>query len=237
MARPVYYELAESRAGRGSGAAGPVERRRLLRDGRHAMSLADDAARGARARPSPARRYCSEGDPLDPHLADGSITPAAVLVAIVDRPEPTRDPDRAPRYGAPACRPDRLPGRPHRSRRRRPDRRGFARGRGGDRPAARLRRSDRHRRPLPHDHRLRGHAGGRRCPAGPAARRPIPARSPACSRRRSTIFCIPSTRSSAPSMWRGSERAYYEIEWQGRRIWGATAAMIVNLSRRLALVS
>ena len=29
------------------------------------------------------------GDPLDPHLADGQTTPAAVLVPIVDRPEPT----------------------------------------------------------------------------------------------------------------------------------------------------
>ena len=38
-------------------------------------------------------------------------------------------------------------------------------------------------------------------------------------------------------MWQGSERSYYEIEWEGRRIWGATAAMIVNLSRRLALVA
>ncbi len=37
--------------------------------------------------------------------------------------------------------------------------------------------------------------------------------------------------------WRGRERCYSEIEWQGRRIWGATAAMIVNLSRRLELVS
>jgi 8-oxo-dGTP pyrophosphatase MutT (NUDIX family) len=37
--------------------------------------------------------------------------------------------------------------------------------------------------------------------------------------------------------WRGRERSYYEIEHDGRRIWGATAAMIVNLSRRLALVS
>jgi 8-oxo-dGTP pyrophosphatase MutT (NUDIX family) len=35
----------------------------------------------------------------------------------------------------------------------------------------------------------------------------------------------------------GRERSYYEIEWEGRRIWGATAAMIVNLSRRLELVS
>lgn len=37
--------------------------------------------------------------------------------------------------------------------------------------------------------------------------------------------------------WRGRERCYYEIEWEGRRIWGATAAMIVNLSRRLELVA
>jgi 8-oxo-dGTP pyrophosphatase MutT (NUDIX family) len=35
--------------------------------------------------------------------------------------------------------------------------------------------------------------------------------------------------------WRGLERSYFEIEWEGRRIWGATAAMIVNLSRRLEL--
>jgi 8-oxo-dGTP pyrophosphatase MutT (NUDIX family) len=34
--------------------------------------------------------------------------------------------------------------------------------------------------------------------------------------------------------WEGRERSYYEIVWEGRRIWGATAAMIVNLSRRLA---
>lgn len=34
--------------------------------------------------------------------------------------------------------------------------------------------------------------------------------------------------------WEGRERSYYEIHWRGRRIWGATAAMIVNLSRRLA---
>ena len=32
----------------------------------------------------------------------------------------------------------------------------------------------------------------------------------------------------------GTKRHYYVIEWQGRRIWGATAAMLVNLSRRLA---
>jgi 8-oxo-dGTP pyrophosphatase MutT (NUDIX family) len=34
--------------------------------------------------------------------------------------------------------------------------------------------------------------------------------------------------------YRGQTRTYFEIPWNGRRIWGATAAMIVNLSRRLA---
>jgi len=33
--------------------------------------------------------------------------------------------------------------------------------------------------------------------------------------------------------WQGRNRHYYEINWNGHRIWGATAAMIVNLSRRL----
>lgn len=31
----------------------------------------------------------------------------------------------------------------------------------------------------------------------------------------------------------GRERRYWQIEWNERRIWGATAAMLVNLSRRL----
>ena len=35
------------------------------------------------------------------------------------------------------------------------------------------------------------------------------------------------------ALLQGVERHYYEIPWQGRRIWGATAAIIVNLSRRL----
>ncbi len=33
--------------------------------------------------------------------------------------------------------------------------------------------------------------------------------------------------------FRGQTRTYFQINWQGRRIWGATAAMLVNLSRRL----
>jgi len=37
--------------------------------------------------------------------------------------------------------------------------------------------------------------------------------------------------------WQGRMRTYYEINWRDRRIWGATAAMMVNLSRRLRWVA
>ena len=33
--------------------------------------------------------------------------------------------------------------------------------------------------------------------------------------------------------WEGVMRTYYEIPWQGHNIWGVTAALLVNLSRRL----
>jgi 8-oxo-dGTP pyrophosphatase MutT (NUDIX family) len=35
------------------------------------------------------------------------------------------------------------------------------------------------------------------------------------------------------ALFGGRERHYYEILWNGRKIWGATAAIIVNLSRKL----
>lgn len=43
----------------------------------------------------------------------------------------------------------------------------------------------------------------------------------------------PANQQRRSALFRGRERHYYEIDWNGRRIWGATAAMIVNLSRRL----
>lgn len=33
--------------------------------------------------------------------------------------------------------------------------------------------------------------------------------------------------------WQGAARTYWEMTWEDRRIWGATAGMIVNLSQRL----
>ncbi len=35
--------------------------------------------------------------------------------------------------------------------------------------------------------------------------------------------------------WRGDVRQYLEMDWQGFRIWGVTAAIIANLSRRIAI--
>ncbi len=43
----------------------------------------------------------------------------------------------------------------------------------------------------------------------------------------------PANHREGRGVWQGRERRFVEIGWQDRRIWGATAAMIVNLSRRL----
>ena len=43
----------------------------------------------------------------------------------------------------------------------------------------------------------------------------------------------PANQQRRSALFQGVERHYYEIMWKDRRIWGATAAMIVNLSRRL----
>ncbi len=47
----------------------------------------------------------------------------------------------------------------------------------------------------------------------------------------------PANQVRASAEWQGRTRTYYEINWRDRRIWGATAAMMVNLSRRLRWVA
>ncbi len=42
----------------------------------------------------------------------------------------------------------------------------------------------------------------------------------------------PANQQHRQTFYKGAMRSYYEIIWQERRIWGATAAMLVNLSRR-----
>jgi 8-oxo-dGTP pyrophosphatase MutT (NUDIX family) len=43
----------------------------------------------------------------------------------------------------------------------------------------------------------------------------------------------PANQRAVEVEYRGRMRPYYQIDWQGRRVWGATAAMLVNLTRRL----
>ena len=43
----------------------------------------------------------------------------------------------------------------------------------------------------------------------------------------------PANQRRMSAEFRGARRHYFEIAWNGRRIWGATAAMLVNLTRRL----
>ena len=43
----------------------------------------------------------------------------------------------------------------------------------------------------------------------------------------------PANQRIETAVFAGAERRYWQILWEDRRIWGATAAMLVNLSRRL----
>jgi 8-oxo-dGTP pyrophosphatase MutT (NUDIX family) len=43
----------------------------------------------------------------------------------------------------------------------------------------------------------------------------------------------PANQAKQSALFQGRTRHYYEIVWNKRRIWGATAAVIINLSRRL----
>ena len=47
----------------------------------------------------------------------------------------------------------------------------------------------------------------------------------------------PAKRVKRQATFKGCQVSYHEIMWDGRRIWGVTAAIIVNLARRLATIS
>lgn len=44
----------------------------------------------------------------------------------------------------------------------------------------------------------------------------------------------PANRTHHSAFWQGHERSYIEIMWQQHRIWGVTAGIIANLSKRIA---
>jgi len=47
------------------------------------------------------------------------------------------------------------------------------------------------------------------------------------------FLLAPGNHARRSTMWEGRDRHFHEIVWEDRRIWGATAAMIVNLASRL----
>ncbi len=177
-----------------------------------------------------------EGDPLDPQLADGAITPAAVLVAIVDRPEPgvilTVRTETVRRHAGQIAFPG---GR-------------IDPGDSGPVDAA-LREAEEEIGLRRHAVELIGIADRYRTITGFEVTPVVGVVPPGLELQAhpgevADLFEAPLAYLLKPEhqrlrnvMWQGRERAYYEIEWQGRRIWGATAAMIVNLGRRLARLS
>jgi len=49
------------------------------------------------------------------------------------------------------------------------------------------------------------------------------------------LLLDPASWTTNAVFWRGAHRQFLELEWQGFRIWGVTAAIIANLSRRITL--
>jgi 8-oxo-dGTP pyrophosphatase MutT (NUDIX family) len=48
------------------------------------------------------------------------------------------------------------------------------------------------------------------------------------------LLLDPASWATNEVFWRGANRRYLELNWQGFRIWGVTAAIIANLARRIA---
>ena len=47
------------------------------------------------------------------------------------------------------------------------------------------------------------------------------------------LLLTPANWSRNEIFWRGHDRVYYEMDFEGFRIWGVTAAIILNLARRI----
>ena len=175
------------------------------------------------------------GDTGDPLLdEDQSVTPAAVLVAVVDRPDPTV---------ILTVRPDTL--------RQHPGQVAFPGGRidpddAGPVEAA-LREAEEEIGLSPADVAVVGTADRYRTVTGydvipvvgvvrpDLSLVPQPGEVAAIFEAPLDYLLRPEHQIVRTARWRGRDRTYYEILWGEQRIWGATAAMIVNLSRRLVL--
>jgi 8-oxo-dGTP pyrophosphatase MutT (NUDIX family) len=177
-----------------------------------------------------------EGDALDEEAQAIGITPAAVLVPVVDRPRPTV---------ILTLRPETM--------RKHPGQISFPGGRLDPEDAGPIEAALREAEEEIGLHRDKvdviGIAdryltitGFEVTPvigivAPDAALRPHPGEVAAMFEAPLDYLLDPAHQAVRTVMWRGRERSYFEIDYEGRRIWGATAAMIVNLSRRLQLTA
>ena len=174
------------------------------------------------------------GDVLDEEANAIGITPAAVLVAVVDRPEPTVI----------------LTLRPM-TMRKHPGQISFPGGRidpGDDGPVDAALREAEEEIGLPRAAvEIVGTADRYRTITGfevtpvigivppDVPLTPHPGEVEAVFEAPLAYLLDPGHQAVRTAEFRGRERSYFEIDYEGRRIWGATAAMIVNLSRRLVL--
>ena len=197
------------------------------------MSLADDlrAALEAGRRRTP---ILLTGDVLE-YEAEGMLAPAAVLVAVVDRPEPTVILTERPK-----------------TMRKHPGQISFPGGRidpEDDGPvAAALREAQEEIGLSPGAVDVIGTADLYRTITGfevtpvigvvPPGLPLTPSPGEVADMFEAPLRHLldPARQETRTVEFQGRQRSYYEIDWQGRRIWGATAAMIVNLTRRLELV-
>ncbi len=194
-----------------------------------AATLRDALERGHRERPE-----LIAGDVLEGEASGAGITPAAVLVAVVERAEPGV---------ILTLRPDTM--------RKHPGQISFPGGRidpGDASPVAAALREAEEEIGLPRSEvEIVGIADPYVTVTGfevtpvvgiippDLALTPHPGEVAALFEAPLAYLLDPAHQKERTALWRGRERHFYEIEWQGRRIWGATAAMIVNLSRRLAM--
>jgi 8-oxo-dGTP pyrophosphatase MutT (NUDIX family) len=197
-----------------------------------AARLRDALERGRQRRPILLGGDVLEGEILEG--AGGDLTPAAVLVAVVDHPSPTIILTERPK-----------------TMRKHPGQISFPGGRidpEDDGPVAAALREAEEEIALPRDSvdvigiadRYRTVTGFEVTPVVGVvppglSLEPQPSEVAAMFEAPLHFLLDPRQQVVRTAVWQGRERSYYEIEWEGRRIWGATAAMIVNLSRRLEL--
>lgn len=176
-------------------------------------------------------------EPLDDLLTDdrfavGTPTPAAVLIAVTDRPEPGVILTQRPR-----------------NMRDHPGQVAFPGGKidpGEDAVEAALREAEEELAMRPSDVRVIGTTDryqtgtgfeitpvlGVIAPDLPLV--PEPREVEAWFEAPLNVLLEPSSWSRNEVFWRGKTREYLEYHHEGFRIWGVTAAIIANLSRRLA---